>query len=650
MGPMGVHDVSHKAEGEEHRAFMHALLADLQALERMHDENLIETGIRRIGAEQELALVDEAWQPALKAVQILEAIDEPRLTTELAQFNLECNLDPLELKGKCFSEMEASLRELLERIGSVAESMGTKLLLTGILPTLDLEHLSLESMTPNPRYHAINDIITGLRGGSYELRIKGADELSLHHDNIMLEALNTSFQLHFQVTGEEFAPLFNIAQAITAPTLAAAVNSPILFGKRLWKETRIAIFQQTVDTRRDHPHGRESVPRVRFGERWADHSVLELFRDDIARFRLIMSTEVQEDPLATLDAGQTPKLRALQMHNSTMYRWNRPCYGVTEGKPHLRIENRVLPSGPTVVDEMANAALWVGLMAGGMDAFGDVRPRMDFEDARANFTAAAREGLASQITWFDGETIPVDRLVLERLLPVAEKGLAQAGVDSGDSQRLLSIIHDRVASRKTGSSWLLQSAALLRGRGTRAQRRASLTAATVRRQETERPVHEWKPADLSESGAGRAMFERVGQYMTTDLYTVGPDELIDLAASIMDWEKVRHVPVEDDENRLVGLVSFRSLLRMVATKRAVDREIAVRELMIPNPLTVSPETTTLDAINLMRANAVSALPVVSDERLVGIVTEHDFMTLAEGLLLNALSDQDEPDSEGNDRL
>ncbi len=638
---MGVHDVRDRAQGDEHRAFMRALLRDLQALEHMIDAGMIERAVRRIGAEQELVLVDRNWQPAMCATDILEDADEPRLTTELARFNLELNLDPVELTGPCFARMEASLRELLDRIERIARTHDARLLLTGILPTLDLSHLTLEAMTPVPRYRALNDAITALRGGRYELRIKGADELHVHHDNIMLESLSTSFQVHYQVSADEFAQAFNIAQVITAPVLAAAVNSPILFGKRLWKETRIAIFQQTVDTRRDHPHGRDTLPRVRFGERWINHSVIEVFRDDIARFRAIMSARIDEDALEILDAGNTPRLRALQVHNSTMYRWNRPCYGVTDGKPHLRIEHRALPAGPTVADELANAAFWIGLMHAGPDAFGDVRTRMDFEDARANFVAAAREGLATQVTWLDGRIVPVDRLVLDELLDIARRGLDKTGVDSADASRLLSIIHDRVESRRTGAQWLLQSAALLRGRGTRAQRLASLTAATARRQETERPVHEWAPAELRECGSGTAMFQRVGQYMTTDLFTVAPDDLIDLAAAIMDWEKIRHVPVEDDQHRLLGIVSFRSLLRLLATRGAAAAQpIAVRDIMTPDPLTVSPQTPTLEAIALMRTHGVSALPVVDNDRLVGIVTEHDFMALAEGMLIDALSNTD----------
>ena len=177
-------------------------------------------------------------------------------------------------------------------------------LLVGILPTLDKSHLSLEAMTPKPRYRELNDAITRLRGGEFEFRLKGADELIVRHDNVMLEACNTSFQVHFQVGADEFARLYNIAQAVAAPVLAAAVNSPLLFGQRLWHETRIALFQQSVDTRDASSHVREQSPRVTLRpplDRPLGHRDLP---QDIARFRALLGADLDEDPFAELDAGR----------------------------------------------------------------------------------------------------------------------------------------------------------------------------------------------------------------------------------------------------------------------------------------------------------------------------------------------------------
>ncbi len=219
-------------------------------------------------------------------------------------------------------------------------------------------------MTPRERYHVVDDVLTRIRGGTYPSTSKERDELNLEHDSVMLEGGNTSFQVHLQVDPDAFADTYNVAQVMTAPVLAASVNSPLLFGRRLWAETRIALFQQSIDTRRTTPHLRELAPRVRFGEQWIKQSVLEVFREDIARIPALMATKNPEDPFEVLRAGGVPALAALQLYNGTASRWNRPCYGVCQGVPHVQIECRVLPSGPSVSDEVADAAFWVGLVSG----------------------------------------------------------------------------------------------------------------------------------------------------------------------------------------------------------------------------------------------------------------------------------------------
>jgi len=616
-------------------AFMRRLLSDLRALEMMLDRGMIESGVRRIGAEQEMVLVDADWQPAPEAIHVLESIDDPRLTTEIARFNLECNLDPIPMRDGCLRTLRDGLTRLLGAIAERALALGARPLLTGILPTLSLSDLTRENITPRERYRALDRAITAMRGGRYRLHIKGIDDLTLEHDSVMLEALNTSFQLHYQVGPDEFPASYNIAQAVAGPMLAACANSPILFGKRLWRETRIAIFQQAVDTRSDTPHERDTLARVRFGEGWVRDSVLEIFRNDIARFRLLMLADGdEEDAVAMVNAGRVPRLPALQTHNSTIYRWNRACYGITAGRPHLRIECRVLPAGPSIADEVANAALWFGLMAGGPAAWPDLAARLDFDDARANFTAAAREGLSSQLIWLNGKTLPAQTLIQEVLIPVAREGLGIVGVDGEDADHFLGIVEQRVDSGQTGAQWMLSSVAAMKGRGNRAQRLRCLAAATWSRQQTGDPAHTWSPADLDECGDRTRTRLRVGQYMTTDLFTVHEDDLLDLVASIMDWEHIRHVPVEDHDHRLIGLVSYRSLLKILAGRGlgGPGEPIPVRDIMRRDPVTIDPETPTLEAIRLMKANRLSCLPVVKDDRLVGLVTEHDLMGIAGELL------------------
>jgi CBS domain-containing protein len=493
-------------------------------------------------------------------------------------------------------------------------------------------------MTPVDRYYALNDAMRRLRGKDWEFFIKGTDELIIRHDSVMVEACNTSFQVHYQVGPEEFAPLYNLTQAVAGPVLAGACNSPLLFGRRLWRETRIALFQQSVDHRAAGLHLREQAPRVSFGRRWVDDSVLEIFQEDIARFKVLLAAEIDEDSLALLGRDEVPQLDALRLHNGTIYRWTRPCYGVLGGKPHLRIENRILPSGPTVLDEMANASFWFGLLSGLSRIYPDVRQVMEFDAAQENFVAAARFGLAAQFTWPGHQQVPADELILEELLPVAREGLAARKIDAEEIDRYLGVVEERVRSGRTGSHWQLESFARLKESGSRAERLAAITAATIENQQTGEPVHRWKPATLEQAGGWERHYSRVEQFMTSDLFTVGPDEGIEMVANLMKWKRIRHVPVEDGEHRLIGLVSTRALVAAIADRISDfgHSPIPVREVMAVDVVTVAPGTSTLEAIALMRKHRVGSLPVLKDERLVGIVTESDLLSIAGQLLESQL--------------
>lgn len=622
-----------KTDSEQQRLFMRRLLDDLRALESMLEEGCIESGVGRIGAEQELFLIDRSSRPAPLALEMLEAVDDPHFTTELARFNLEFNVDPIDLQPHCLSQLEDQIQGLLLKARQAAGSLGADVLLTGILPTLVKTDLTLDNMTPVPRYFTLAEAFHNLRGSAFEFNIEGVDELTLTHDSVMVEACNTSFQVHFQVDPERFAPLYNIAQAVAAPVLAAAANSPLLFGRRLWRETRIALFQQSVDTRGTKLTLRQLQPRVSFGEQWLERSVLEIFRKDIARFRVLLSSEAGEDPFAELAAGRAPSLAALRLHNGTVYRWNRPCYGVSHGKPHLRIENRILPSGPTVVDEVANAAYWFGLIRGLSDEVGDITRHMDFDIAKENFFAAARQGLDAHLTWLDGRTVPAPELTTEILLPLARRGLASLGIASEESDRYLGIVEERVSRGITGARWMLQSLSGMKQEGTLGERMAALTQGVLSRQKEGLPVARWSPAELDEASVWKDHYTQVQHLMSTDLFTVNEDEVIDLVACMMDWQHIRHVPVEDDQHRLVGIMSHRILLRLMA--QGADRgeePIAVRDVMQTDVVTISPQASTLEAISLMKKHRIGSLPVVENERLVGIITEWDFVKIAGKLL------------------
>ena len=561
---MGEHNVDQQFDETKSQAFMKALLEDLRALEYMIETGRFETGVTRIGAEQEMFLVDRNMRPAPISLEVLDLANDSRLTTEIARFNLEANLTPLPLTGRCFRLMEQELEELLGLVHKSAETFGADVLLSGILPTLQKSDLTLENLAPIPRYYQLNRGVIRLRGGPFSIHIKGLDELQITHDNIMMESCNTSFQVHFQTSPAEFASHYNTAQAITAPVLAAAVNSPLLFGHRLWQETRVALFQHSTDSRSPTQLARSQPTRVSFGDKWMENSVVELFHDQISRFRPIMITQPDEDPFQVLARGETPLLSALRMHNGTVWRWNRACYGVADGIAHLRIENRALPSGPTVQDEMANAAFFVGLMVALPHEYGEIAKRLSFDDAKENFFAAARHGLNAQLRWLDGKSASASSLILSDLLPLARAGLKDAGIDSSDIDKYLGVVEERVRSGQTGAQWMLNSLASLNRHEPIDMRARTLTSTILARQKEDKPVHEWKLAEAGELTDWSQSYQTVGQFMATDLFTVRPDDLVDLAASLMDWRHIRHVPVEDEDGHLVGLVTHRGLLRLLS--------------------------------------------------------------------------------------
>lgn len=637
---MGEQNIEQFASEASQQAFMKSLLEEVRALEAMLEKGMVESDVSRIGAEQEMFLINEARQPALTALDVLEQIDDERFTHELGLFNIEANLSVQEFHSDCLSRMEAEAQEVYAKARAGAAKCNSEIALVGILPTLTKANLGLDSMVPIPRYHALNDAIMALRGDDLQFTINGIDQLTVKHDNLMLEACNTSFQVHFQVSPDDFARLYNIAQVVTGPLMAAAVNSPILLGKRLWHETRISVFEYSVDARSATHQSRGLKPRVHFGNHWVEESVTEIFKEDIARFRVILTTETEDNPLAMVAQGIAPKLKALCLHNGTVYRWNRACYGIHNGVPHLRIENRVIPSGPTVLDEIANTAFFVGMMAGMADKYEDVRDHITFDDIKANFTAAARAGIRAQMNWFGDTHMPAQELILNELIPLARHGLKKYGIRQEDSDKYLGVIRERVASRRNGARWALESINKMRGRGTEDQRLRSLVSSMVEQQVSGKPVAEWKLASFSEAQSWRESYLKVSQFMATDLFTVRPNDIVDFAATLMDWRHVRHIPVEGDDGELVGLVSHRALLHLVATGRiGGENKVTVNEIMTTDPVTVSSNATTVEAIRVMREAEVACLPVVDNGKLVGLVTEHDLIVVSSYLLEHYLNEE-----------
>ena len=636
---MGEHNIEQEVDEQKRQDFTHALLNDLRALAFMLEEGLLESGVRRIGAEQEMFLVDRSRRPAPIALEILDRAADARLTTEIARFNLEANLTPVALTGGCFKKLHEELKSVVAGARSAAAKLEADVLLSGILPTLKVSDLTLNNLTPLPRYYELNRSVSAMRGEPFSIHIKGLDELQLSHDNIMMESCNTSFQIHFQVNPSDFVAAYNCAQAITGPVLAAAVNSPLLFGHRLWQETRLALFQHSADGRSRTQLARSHPTRVRFGDEWLRNSVIELLHDQIARFRPIMMCRPEENPLQVLARGEIPLLSALRVHNGTVWPWNRACYGVSNGVAHLRIENRALPAGPTLVDEVANAAFFTGLMVAFPNQYGDISKQMKFDDAKSNFFAAARHGLNAQFNWIDGRSYSAGSLILDNLLPLSRQGLEQAGVDASDLDQYLGVIAERVRRGQTGSQWMLKSLAATDCTGPRDTLYRTLTSTILDLQKEDQPVHTWPITHLNGDRDWSESYRTVGQFMATDLFTLRPDDLVDLAASVMDWRHIRHVPVEDEAGRLVGLITHRALLRLLndGGQSRTGKPLAVREIMKHDPLVVSSTTPTLEALEIMRANKVGCLPVVDNEQLVGIVTSYDFLVASAHLFKERLT-------------
>lgn len=637
---MGEKNVSTQTDESHLRKFTKAVLNDLQALEKMIADGLMEENVLRIGAEQEMFLIDSAMHPAPLALEIMDTAKDKRLTTEIGRFDLEANLTPLDLNGNCLQKLENELDEIIRIVKNAAENFDADAVLCGILPTIQQSDLVEKNLTPSPRYAEMNRIITALHGDERVIHIKGLDELRLHLHDTFVEFCNTSFQIHLQVGMKDFVKYYNWAQAVTAPVLAAAVNSPLLLGRRLWHETRLALFQSAVDERSPVQQERSQQARVTFGRDWLKKSVLEIFHEDVARFRIILTRELKEDSLESLAKGKIPALDAWRMHNGTIWRWNRVCYGVMNNKPSLRIEARFLPAGPTVADEMANAAFFLGLMIALPQKFGDVTEKMEFDDAKTNFFSAARNGLRSQLIWFDGKTYRTQKLILEELLPLARKGLKTANVDETDIEKYLGILEKRVSQDITGAQWMLDSLAAMDKTAKPNVRLRTLVSVMKKNQDEGKPLHEWILAKIEEKSDWIDNYLTVEQFMSRDLFTVRPEDALELATNLMDWKHIRHVPVEDDEGNLVGIVSHRDLLQVFSLHLPKNnQEIIVKNVMRKNLITIAPETPTLEALYIMREKNIGCLPVVKEEKLVGLVTAHDFLTVSTKLLEERLKEQ-----------
>ncbi|WP_019631782.1 glutamate--cysteine ligase [Actinomadura atramentaria] len=477
--------------GEDRRRYREKVRRCLDVLARMLGESQFEFERPHIGLEIELNLVDALGDPLMRNADVLKAIADPAWATELGQFNLEINIPPRELGGQGTGELETEVRARVEHADERAEEVGGRLIMIGILPTLRVGDIGEEAISGNARYKMLNDQIVAARGEEMRIAIDGPEPLHVHTETILPEAACTSVQFHLQVSPDEFGAYWNAAQAIAGPQVALAANSPFLFGHRLHQETRITLFEQSTDTRPEELKSQGVRPRVWFGERWIT-SVFDLFEENTRYFPALLPLCEDEDPVEVLDAGGIPELGELSLHNGTVYRWNRPIYAVVKGRPHLRVENRVLPAGPTAADVVANGAFYYGLVRSLAEEERPVWTRMSFAAAEDNLHRAARGGMDSVLYWPGMGEVPASELVLERLLPLAHRGLDLWGVDPARRDRLLGIIERRAVTGQTGAAWQTKTVEAFERAGT--ARHPALRAMTrlyAEHMRANEPVHTW---------------------------------------------------------------------------------------------------------------------------------------------------------------
>ncbi|MEV8566526.1 glutamate--cysteine ligase [Streptomyces sp. NPDC051322] len=469
----------------------------LAGLRRLLDEGRFSRPKNLMGLEIELNLAGSDGAPRMMNAEVLDRIASRDFQTELGMFNLEVNILPHRLGGRVFDQLAEELRTGLEYAHRKANEVDAGIVMIGILPTLAQQDLVSANLSDVDRYMLLNDQMRAARGEDFLLDIQGVERLTCTSASIAPEAACTSVQLHLQVTPARFADVWNAAQAIAAVQVAVGANSPFLFGKELWRESRPPLFLQATDVRPPEFKAQGVRPRTWFGERWID-SVHDLFEENLRYFPPLLPMCDDEEPLRLLDDGGVPRLPELVLHNGTVYRWNRPVYDVTDGVPHLRVENRVLPAGPTVTDVIANAAFYYGLVRALADEPRPVWKRLPFEAAAENFDAACRYGIEAELAWpRQGRAagvarVPAVQLVREELLPLAASGLDAWGVEPADRDRCLGVIEERCRRRANGASWQVNT--YHRARDAGLEREAALAATTRRYIELMRegePVHSW---------------------------------------------------------------------------------------------------------------------------------------------------------------
>ena len=620
MGTQSVRAIQSKKDRKD---FIQHLLNDIEAFEKMVSDDLFEKDIQRIGAEQEICLVKKDFTPSYNAMSILENIDDNHFTPELGLFNLEVNLDPHELKETCFSDLENELIGFMDKASGEADNVeNNKIILTGILPTLRTKDLDFKYITPFKRYKTLNKVLKKIRGDEFKLYIQGVDELKLRHKSILFEACNTSFQVHLQINVDNAIDMYNWSQAIAGPVLSIMTNSSLLLGKELWSETRIALFKQSIDLRNNSHLLRGQKPRVLFGNDWVKNSIVELFINDIVAYAPIVTSDFEENALEQLSNGIMPEMKALNLHNGTLYKWNRLCYGVHKNIAHVRIENRYIPSGPSIKDEIANAMFWVGVMQGMPDNYKNIWEQISFSEAKGNFINAARTGIDCHLVWC-GKEVSAVKFTKNTLLPLAREGLRKSKVNQSDIDYYLGIIESRIKTRQTGSKWMIRNKRKLSEFFSSYQVNVLITKKIHEYQKENIPVHEWTdldefPEDIKDSK------NKAYKIMSSKLFVVHENDLVALAKKMMEWKNIHHVPVINNDNKIVGIIDYTDISKLDFTKNK-HKDIIAKQLINKEFTCINPETSLEQMNKLITKNNITSLAVVLEKELIGLVTKTDIL-------------------------
>jgi predicted transcriptional regulator len=603
----------------QRNVFYKQIFEDIEAFDRLLADGAIDKSDQTFGVEQELCFINHLGEPKNVALQVLKQLKEPQFTNELALFNMEINLDPQSIKGNGLQIMSDQIYALTTKAGKAARKVDADIFMAGILPTITSEHLTFDSMTPIDRYKVLSHELLKLRGKKFEIFLQGVDDLHVKLDTILFEACNTSFQMHLQINPDRFAHFYNWSQFISGPLLSVCTNSPLLFGKELWSENRIALFKQSLDTRIHYNHYREKMPRVYFGDQWLTESPSYLWKNEVARFPLVFRGEGFPSSKDEMTKGLKPGLRSVRLHTGTTYTWNRLCYGVDQNQAHIRIECRYLPAGPTLKDEIANLVFWLGLMKAANYQENDIFNKINFSSVKNNFYKAARYGILSEFDFF-GKNLPAVTLCEETLIPMASKALKEEGMDAGLVDQHLKVIADRIRQNQTGATWMVDNHRKLLSRFKPSLISKILVTTSLEYQKKDVPVSEWQPVIEDKLHYFfHQHFEALTakDIMSNKIQAISSEATVSFAFHIMEWQDFRHLVVEDQKDRFIGMVCRSDIEQY---KDVEDPIILYLHKEVKLVDTTTPLTEVQD---YLQKNPDKAVIVIRDQKTVGIITDND---------------------------